>query len=43
MRRAAHEKGLWIMDFVFIGLGLAFFGLTVGLVEYCDRLMGNKS
>jgi hypothetical protein len=29
-----------LMDLVYLGLLLAFFGLTVGLVELCARLRG---
>lgn len=30
------------MDLLFLGLMLLFFGLTWGLIEYSDRLMGEK-
>lgn len=30
------------MDLLMIGLTVAFFALTWGLIEYSDRLMGSK-
>ena len=30
-------------DFVFIGLTLMFFALTLGLIKVCERLMEDKS
>ena len=30
-------------DFIFIGLTLLFFTLTLGLIKVCERLMENKS
>jgi hypothetical protein len=32
-----------MMDFVYIGLTLAFFALSYGLIVVCDRLMEGKS
>jgi hypothetical protein len=29
------------MDFVFIGLIVGFFALSVGLIHFCANLMGN--
>lgn len=30
-------------DFIFIGLTLLFFTLTLGLIKVCERLMEDKS
>jgi hypothetical protein len=30
-------------DFVFIGLTLLFFALTLGFIKICERLMEDKS
>ena len=30
-------------DFIFIGLALLFFALTLGLIKVCERLMEDKS
>lgn len=37
MQRLVEEK---TMDFVFIGLIVAFFALSVGLIRFCANLMG---
>jgi hypothetical protein len=29
------------MDFIFIGLIVGFFALSVGLIRFCASLMGN--
>ncbi len=29
------------MDFIFIGLIVGFFALSVGLIRFCANLMGN--
>lgn len=29
-------------DFLFIGLTLSFFALTLGLIKICEQLMENK-
>ena len=31
------------MDLIFVGLTLVFFGLSWGLVEFCERLMDGQS
>ena len=31
------------MDAVYIGLTVVFFVLSLGLIEVCDRLRGDKS
>jgi hypothetical protein len=30
-------------DLIYIGLTLLFFGLTIGFVKVCERLMEDKS
>jgi hypothetical protein len=30
------------MDLIVLGLTVLFFAFTLGLIEYCDRLMGGK-
>jgi hypothetical protein len=30
------------MDFVYIALIVGFFGVTVGLIRFCNGLMDNK-
>ncbi len=40
-KRNCPEHGK-MSDLIYVGLTLAFFGLTVGFIAACERLMGNK-
>ena len=39
-QRARVSLGADFMDFVFVGLIVGFFAITVGLVHFCSTLMG---